>query len=251
MRWMALILAALNIFLYGWNLVAPAEPPNELYAVHHNKNNANTNRLILLSETTKRSSQLEETRHVPLQTGSSEVTESPPIASASITPSASNTPSVKFSNSSPGPVCFNIQGIESESAREKFTIEISQKKVQVLARGTSPGERIRYWVMIPAFENAESAAPMLQKIKKMGISDYYFVRNGENQNAISLGVYSTPQSAERRLEQMKFKGLDAVLREVPYPVTRYSAVIKFKDAPSAAWSSEIPYGATFEELSCP
>jgi hypothetical protein len=63
--------------------------------------------------------------------------------------------------------------------------------------------------------------------------DSYLVREGENRNAISLGLFENPESARQVLEQRKSQNLNAVLAK--FPRNQISYALDFE--PGRDWVS--------------
>lgn len=73
----------------------------------------------------------------------------------------------------------------------------------------------KVWVYIPPQTDLELAKRKVQQLSDQGVQDFYLINNGGRwQNAISLGVFSNKDGAERRLAELKAQGVrSAVLRE--------------------------------------
>jgi cell division protein FtsN len=73
----------------------------------------------------------------------------------------------------------------------------------------------KVWVYIPPQTDLELANRKAQQLSSQGVQDYYVINNGGRwQNAISLGVFSSREGAERRLNELKNQGVrSAVVRE--------------------------------------
>ena len=73
----------------------------------------------------------------------------------------------------------------------------------------------KVWVYIPPQTDLELAKRKAQQLSDQGVLDFYLINNGGRwQNAISLGVFSNRDGAERRLAELKAQGVrSAVLRE--------------------------------------
>ena len=54
----------------------------------------------------------------------------------------------------------------------------------------------------------------IEDLKSKGVSDYRLIETGDLRNAISLGLYSTQASVNKRLNELKNKGYQPVV--VPY-----------------------------------
>lgn len=104
-------------------------------------------------------------------------------------------------------------------------------------------EQSSWWVLIPPQANKAEADKKAAELKRLGIKDFFVVQEaGANRLAISLGVFSSEQAAEERLEDLRGQGVrsakvarravlraEQVLLEATGPETRVSEA---KDAMS-------------------
>lgn len=143
----------------------------------------------------------------------------------------------------PAPVetrCVRI----ADLAQEQDALLLAQTVVDaggVLgAHGSDMGARSRYWVMLPPFRSAAAAAPMLERLRAAGVRDYYLVRSGENLNAISLGLYSTREAAERRNQQMHAIGFSSRVEVVSSPVVHWWLEFLWPVGRGDEWRQSLP-----------
>lgn len=76
------------------------------------------------------------------------------------------------------------------------------------------------WVYLPAYKNREQALAMLSELQALGI-DSFIIKSGADANAISLGYFSSPESAEGLRVKMRNAGYPAFVRETSRSVTEY------------------------------
>ncbi|GAB3263332.1 SPOR domain-containing protein [Chitinimonas naiadis] len=115
-----------------------------------------------------------------------------------------------------GQVCLAWRGILPEdmpNARKQLTALKLGGEVKL--ESSEPDGPKRYWVYIPPRPNNEDAQRKAEEIKSLGVDDFFVVNDGSRWNhAISLGLFSTQEAADRRLETIKQKGVrSAVSRE--------------------------------------
>ena len=68
--------------------------------------------------------------------------------------------------------------------------------------------KIRYWVYITPRNSQADAQRKADELKAMGVADYFVVNDGGKwQNAISLGLFSSKDAADRRLADLKEQGV--------------------------------------------
>lgn len=108
--------------------------------------------------------------------------------------------------------CLRWSGFSIEQAN---TARGRIKALGLNASESGGAENAKAWVYIPPLTTSVEARNKAQQIAEMGVDDYFVVNDGKRwQNAISLGVYSTREAAERRLAELRAKGVrSAVIRD--------------------------------------
>jgi hypothetical protein len=127
---------------------------------------------------------------------------------------------VKGTSSKPA-VCYRVTGLESKVALANLTGLLEEGGASVYSRGQEKGERTSYWVMLPPAASRSVAMKEISRLKSRRIKDYYLVRDGENENAISLGVFRGEQSARRRYQQIRALGFRPNLEQIQLPESHY------------------------------
>ena len=65
-----------------------------------------------------------------------------------------------------------------------------------------------FWVFIPPLSGKPEADRKATELKRFGVPEFFIVQEaGPNRWAISLGIFSTREAAEERLEQLRVKGV--------------------------------------------
>jgi hypothetical protein len=103
-----------------------------------------------------------------------------------------------------------------------------------------------HWVLIPP-QPEDVALQHFRDIQRQGI-DSYLVTEGENRNAISLGLFESRESAISVLEEKKRQNLNAVL--VNFPRNQISYALSFEAEPELAeelvQAVKADYGSNFD-----
>ena len=63
-----------------------------------------------------------------------------------------------------------------------------------------------YWVHLAPYSSRKQALAAARDLAEKGLKDYYVVGEGENSNAVSLGLFSEKFRAERRMEYVRSLG---------------------------------------------
>ncbi|MEE9551673.1 MAG: SPOR domain-containing protein, partial [Gammaproteobacteria bacterium] len=71
-----------------------------------------------------------------------------------------------------------------------------------------------FWIYLAPLKSRESAVAAIEDLKKKGIRDFRLINTGDLRNAISLGLFSTQAAVNRRLNELKNKGYQAII--IPY-----------------------------------
>ena len=69
---------------------------------------------------------------------------------------------------------------------------------------------IGYWVYLPPQKDKAGVARKVAQLKARGVKEYFVVQEaGVWQNAISLGIFKTPEAAQGFLEELRNKGVNS------------------------------------------
>ncbi|WP_127475814.1 SPOR domain-containing protein [Sulfurivermis fontis] len=239
MKWLFAGLLVINLALLGWNWMRPdssaelamfpAPPPRSGPG------------LVLLQELDK---------PLPLRGKAADAPPaSPPIAEPVETvepeaaavavdvtpePASENPPSSLFT-------CLRLVGLDSKNEATRAGQALAQGGAMVKRQGEETGETKRYWVMLPPVASPTAAAPILQRLERAGVKDFYLIRTGENANAVSLGVYSAKDSAQRRVQQIRAVKLKPRIEEIALPVKRWWLEFDWPaDGSAEVWRGMLP-----------
>jgi hypothetical protein len=99
------------------------------------------------------------------------------------------------------------------------------------------GEASKYWVYVPPRDTLEAAQKKAAEIKSLGVNDYYIIQDkGRWDKAISLGIFSTAEGANKHLENLQAKGVksaqvrprDEVVKQGAFTITQADAGLAAK-----------------------
>jgi hypothetical protein len=70
-----------------------------------------------------------------------------------------------------------------------------------------------YWVYLPPFGSRDAALRQFRELQARGL-DSYLITQGDLANGVSLGIFSSKDSADSLLERIRAMGYGAELREL-------------------------------------
>jgi hypothetical protein len=122
-----------------------------------------------------------------------------------------------------GPIAAAEAGRAEEAASALASgLKISQRRVD---------DANRWWVYIPALPTRAAANQRIAELKKQGVDDYEFISDDSVwRNAISLGVYSSEETANRRLDELKRRGVRG-MQAAPREGRGARVYVQLRDAP--------------------
>lgn len=144
----------------------------------------------------------------------------PAVAATPAPAPASPAPATTAATTPPKPsgplACFawrNILPADLPNARKRLAALQLGGEVSVQNVGAEGPQR--FWVYIPPRGTLADAQKKAEELRGLGVSDFFVVADGSRWNrAVSLGLFSTREAAERRLEALKQQGVrSAVVRE--------------------------------------
>lgn len=125
--------------------------------------------------------------------------------------------------------CLVASGFESENAAAQWLGRLADE-YQLTGKTWSqsvPREPL-HWVLVPPLENRREGLKLLKALQVRGL-DSYLITQGENRNAISLGLFKSLRAAQSVLRQRQEAGIDAVLTVFPRSRDVHSVVVKAAD----------------------
>lgn len=147
--------------------------------------------------------------------------------------------------------CYTLGPLASVDRANTLSERISALGYAVTQRSIEQEEVSGYWVYLPPLASRSKALALAKEMAKKGVKDYYVVPNGENENAISLGLFSEAHRAERRTERIAELGYEASTT-VRYR-TRTLFWLDYDEAGAAplsrdVWESDGEEGASIQRL---
>lgn len=114
----------------------------------------------------------------------------------------------------PASLCFSYGPFPDRDQAVSLMTWFRDRGIDVSQRFEQDRENPMFWIYLAPQATRDSAMEALESLKKKGVKDYRLIETGTLQNAISLGLFSTQASVNRRLNELKDKGYQPVV--VPY-----------------------------------
>ncbi|KAF0812016.1 hypothetical protein IGB42_03558 [Andreprevotia sp. IGB-42] len=261
MKWLFCILVIANLLFFGYTRLVPQTPPPRVAPKEINASQVN---VVNGANTSEASAAMPEHAASPAPTVPPTSTEAAPEATPQPTTPARPTAAPKPSpapSPSPAPVtqaqaagnlCLRWTGITGDQAslaRDKL------RQLGLTGQENTAAQNAKFWVYVPPLADIETAKKKAQQFSELGVDDYFVVNNGSKwQNAISLGIFSTQEAGERRLEELRNKGVkSAIVRERDDGVRHTSFLIRKASEEQQAKLikvGELLRGSQVEKVAC-
>ncbi|MEQ8234899.1 MAG: hypothetical protein RKL32_24575 [Gammaproteobacteria bacterium] len=106
--------------------------------------------------------------------------------------------------------CISAGPFAAAEARDRFREWLRDYVAQIDTRTESTRERRFFWVYLEPTSDEEARASM-DALERRGVTDTMLIRRGDLKNAISLGLFRSQDSVNRRLAEMSEKGFKPVV----------------------------------------
>jgi hypothetical protein len=102
--------------------------------------------------------------------------------------------------------CYSIgpfvDGKAAAKAEERLKAQNVSPRVATVSRAAADG----FMVFLPPFSSRQEAKKATEALAEQGETDYFVVPSGDNENAVSLGLYREEAMAQQRANQIAKKG---------------------------------------------
>ncbi|GAA5178204.1 hypothetical protein GCM10025771_17050 [Niveibacterium umoris] len=134
------------------------------------------------------------------------VSEPAPAAAASEPVAATESAPTESAVKKPLPLaCVSWAGL---SKAQSDAVALRAKDAGFVSKEQSVSGTASWWVHLPPQADRAAAEKKAEELKALGVAEFFIVKDGgANQNAISLGLYKSEESANRALEALKTKGV--------------------------------------------
>ena len=133
-----------------------------------------------------------------------------PMPAAADEPSEKEIPAVPVVEKtvSEQPRCYTLGPFADQADADTARRELEELADRVTLRKRAEREVHRYWVYIPSLGSRAQAIEVSKTLARNDIKDYYIVRSGDNNNAISLGHFREKKHADRRIRLLESLGFE-------------------------------------------
>ena len=108
-------------------------------------------------------------------------------------------------------MCFSYGPFPDNNQLNELIGWFRERDVEVGQRLEAGDENQLFWVYLATQASRDGAIQAMEDLKKKGVKDYQLIETGELRNAISLGLFSTQASVNRRLNELNNKGYQPVV----------------------------------------
>jgi hypothetical protein len=117
--------------------------------------------------------------------------------------------------------CNTLGPFKSKKAANAIKAELVALGIKAERRTSKDNKRKGFWVLLPPEETRKLAREHIKELKNQNVKDYFLVVTGEQINAVSLGVFSKSELAQRRYDQIKKLGFNVKIRQIDLPLREY------------------------------
>lgn len=114
----------------------------------------------------------------------------------------------------PEAMCFSFGPFPDDQQGQDLKAWFEGRQVFVQQRPEKDRENQLFWIYLAPQDSLGGAMQAIEDLKEKGIQDYRLNETGDLRHAISLGLFSTQASVNKRLNELKDKGYRPIV--VPY-----------------------------------
>lgn len=106
------------------------------------------------------------------------------------------------------PRCLSVGPFQSPADMRRAAATLQPVAGKLQFRETRSAQLRGYRVYLPALPTRDAALAHVRELAARGLTDYYVVTAGDEQNTISLGLFRDLGNAERRRDQVRALGVE-------------------------------------------
>ncbi len=109
----------------------------------------------------------------------------------------------------PRPRCVSIGPFASAELSDKAMLRLTEEKQVATRRSEERKLEDSYWVHLAPFTDRKQAEQRLKEIERLGIREVLIMPDADGNPAISLGLFTHAENAQKRLQELAEKGVPA------------------------------------------
>lgn len=110
-------------------------------------------------------------------------------------------------------LCYMAGAFKDAAEAQQFIDRLAALDIRAFEHAVDLTSGEGYWVFLDPLANRDAARRRLVELQARGV-DSYIIPKGELENGISLGVFTSLDRANARLEEMKSIGLDVKMQPI-------------------------------------
>ncbi len=108
--------------------------------------------------------------------------------------------------------CHTLGAFDKREDAEQVASQLASLSVAAILREDVTQRQNGFWVLIPPLPSHDAARAMENRLRDAGIADIWRFIKGDLENAVSLGMFTRREAAERRKAQIVASGFPAEVR---------------------------------------
>ena len=113
--------------------------------------------------------------------------------------------------------CFSLGPFLRKKTFQNVVRRFKAEKIQTQSRISKDAIQDGYWVYLPPAKDRKQAQQSIKRLRKKNVHDFFLMATGDKTNSISLGVFSKPSLAQRRMKKISALGFDAKMEKLSLP----------------------------------
>lgn len=109
----------------------------------------------------------------------------------------------------PRPRCVSIGPFLSSASADSAATRLAEEKFNALRRDEERKSENSYWIHLTPFTNRKLAERRVKELEQLGIREMLIMQDANGQVAISLGLFTHADNAQKRLQELAQKGITA------------------------------------------
>jgi SPOR domain len=109
----------------------------------------------------------------------------------------------------PRPRCVSIGPFASPELADKAVLRLTDEQQTATPRREERKLEDRYWVHLAPFASRKQAERRLRELDRLGIREVLIMPDADGNPAISLGLFTQADNAQKRLQELAQKGVQA------------------------------------------